>query len=326
MRVLVAEDDAVIRRLLESFLTRWGYDVISAVDGGRAWEILQAEGAPRIAVLDWMMPMMDGVDICRAVRGREAAGYTYILLLTSRDDHKDVLEGLDSGADDYLTKPFHPDELRARIRAGKRILDLQNRLLAARDDLQFRADHDALTELWNRGAILDRLDQELARAKREASSIGVLLLDLDHFKSINDRHGHLAGDQVLREVAQRMTASVRSYDVVGRYGGEEFIVLLPACDAAGARERAEHLRSAIAVRPILTEEGSVSLTASLGALGTDSWPGADAASLLSTVDAALYRAKAAGRDCAVLAAADDPALQQSPVEATPGMAERDFPR
>jgi two-component system cell cycle response regulator len=326
VRVLIAEDDAVIRRLLESFLGRWGYEVVTALDGGSAWEILQAEGAPRIAVLDWMMPVMDGVEVCRAVRQRDAAGYTYILLLTSRDDRKDLLEGLDSGADDYLTKPFHPDELRARIRAGRRIFDLENRLLAAREDLQFKADHDTLTGLWNRGAVLERLDQELARARRESSSIGILLLDLDHFKAINDGSGHLAGDQVLREVAQRMSAAVRSYDVVGRYGGEEFLVLLPVCGAEEARERAEQIRLAIAARPIVTREGSHTVTASLGAIGTADRPQADAASLLRLADAALYGAKAAGRDRVVLASPGDPATEGVAVAVSPAFAGEEQPR
>jgi diguanylate cyclase (GGDEF)-like protein len=326
MRVLIAEDDAVIRRLLETFLSRWGYEVVTTLDGGVAWEILRSEGAPRLALLDWMMPVMDGVEVCRAVRSREGSGYTYILLLTSRDDRKDLLEGLDSGADDYLTKPFHPDELRARIRAGKRILDLENRLLAAREVLQFKAMHDSLTELLNHGAVLERMQQEMARARREASSLGVLLLDVDHFKAINDRFGHLAGDQVLREIAQRMSAAVRSYDVVGRYGGEEFLVLLPVCGAEEARERAEQIRLAIAARPIATEEGSVDVTVSLGALGTGQWLGGEAVSLLRSVDAALYRAKAAGRDRVILASPGDPAPEPAAVAASPFLAEWEQPR
>jgi two-component system cell cycle response regulator len=302
VKVLIAEDDAVNRRLLESLISRWGYEAVTALDGSRGWEILQRKDAPRLAILDWMMPGMDGVDICRAVRGRRAAGYTYMLLLTSRDGRQDVLEGLEAGADDYLTKPFHPDELRARLRAGKRILDLEDSLLITRDLLQYKALHDPLTELWNHGAILDRLNQELTRARREHQSLGVVMLDTDHFKGVNDVFGHPVGDQVLKEIARRMLSSVRSYDGVGRYGGEEFLVLLPACDLAGARERAEHLRAAIAERPIETSEGPVPLTASLGVLSTASWPEADGASILRAVDAALYRAKAEGRNRIVVAA------------------------
>lgn len=312
MKLLVAEDDLVVRRLLESFLERWGYEVVPALDGGRAWEILQSEEAPRLVVLDWMMPVMDGVDICRAVRGRQAGGYTYLLLLTSRDNRQDVLEGLDAGADDYLTKPFHPEELRARLRAGERILELENNLLAAREILQFKALHDPLTGLWNHGAILDSLQKELARALRDSSSIGLLLLDVDHFKRTNDLHGHLAGDQVLQEIARRLVNSVRAYDGVGRYGGEEFLIVMPACDPASVRDKAEQLRREIAARPIETGEGRIGVTASFGGLATVSWPDMDVRGLLRAVDAALYRAKDAGRNCVVLASPEDAATRASP--------------
>ncbi len=301
MRVLIAEDDAVIRRLLESFLSRWGYEVVTALDGGRAWEILQGEEAPRLALLDWVMPVREGPDICRALRSRRSETYTYVLLLTSRDDRRDVLEGLESGADDYLTKPFHPEELRARLRAGTRILDLENSLLEAREVLRFKALHDPLTELWNHSAILERLEQELARSRREKSSLGVILLDVDHFKNINDVHGHVAGDQVLQEISRRMLSSVRSYDGVGRYGGEEFMVLLPSCDGAASREKAEQIRSAIAEWPIQTTEGQVHATVSLGVLASVSWPQADPVVVLRAADSALYQAKAAGRNCTVVA-------------------------
>ncbi len=296
MRVLIAEDDAVSRRLLESLLMKWGYEVVVAKDGMEAWQWLQGPDAPRLALLDWMMPGMDGVEVCRQARKRTAQPYTYMLLLTARDDKLDVVDGLGSGADDYLTKPFYPQELEARLRVGKRILELEDRLVAAGKVLQFEATHDALTELWNRAAILDALHRELSRARREGGSVGILLADLDHFKSINDTRGHLAGDAVLREVARRLTGAVRDYDAAGRYGGEEFLVVLPGCNATTTRDRAEQLRLVVGSHPVVCAEGEISVTLSVGALSSGEWGRTDLDALLRAADAALYRAKHGGRN------------------------------
>ncbi len=296
MRVLLAEDDSVLRHLLESFLVKWGYEVTVAKDGAEAWEVLQAEDAPRLALLDWVMPGMDGVEVCREVRKRMAQPYVYILLLTARKDNFDVINGLGSGADDYLTKPFNPEELEARLRTGKRILDLEDHLVAAREAMYFKATHDALTGLWNRAAILDYLNRELIRARRQAAPLGLLLADLDRFKSINDTCGHLAGDDVLKEVARRMLASVRVYDCVGRYGGEEFLIVLPGCDESNTREKAEQFRKTLGGCAVETSEGPLHVTLSIGALSTDLWREGDCDTLLRAADAALYRAKGAGRN------------------------------
>jgi len=296
VRVLVAEDDSVLRRMLESFLVRWGYEVVLAKDGAEAWAILQTEDAPRLALLDWMMPGMDGVEVCHEVRKRVAQPYVYMLLLTARNDNLDVINGLGSGADDYLTKPFNPEELEARLRTGKRILDLEDRLVAAREAMYFKATHDAMTGLWNREAILDNLNRELIRARRQTAPLGILLLDLDRFKSINDTCGHPVGDDVLREAARRMLASVRVYDSVGRYGGEEFLIVLPGCDESSTREKAEQLRTALESCAVETSGGPLRVTLSIGALSTDVWREGDTDALLRAADAALYRAKDAGRN------------------------------
>jgi diguanylate cyclase (GGDEF)-like protein len=296
VRVLLAEDDPILRRLLESFLVKWGYEVTLANDGAEAWAILQAEDSPRLALLDWMMPGMDGVEVCHEVRKRVAQPYVYMLLLTAKNDNLDVINGLASGADDYLTKPFNPEELQARLRTGKRILDLEDHLVAAREAMYFKATHDALTGLWNRAAILDNLNRELIRARRQTAPMGILLLDLDRFKSINDAYGHFVGDDVLKEAARRMLASVRVYDSVGRYGGEEFLIVLPGCDESSTREKAEQLRKTLEGRVVETSEGSLHVTLSIGALSTDVWRDGDADTLLRAADAALYRAKDAGRN------------------------------
>ncbi len=264
MRVLVADDEAVSRKLLENTLRRWEYVVVTAKDGLEALRILQEPDAPKLAILDWLMPGMDGVQICQRIRSQRTEPYTYILLLTGKNAKCDVIEGLDAGADDYVIKPFDSQELQVRLRTGKRILYLQEQLIAARESLRDQATHDSLTGLWNRAATLELLVNELARQQRHGGSIGVALIDLDGFKQINDTYGHLVGDQILRAAAQAMQRATRRYDSVGRFGGEEFILVLPGCDHINARSHAERVRSAIEQVLIDTSQGPVGVTASFG--------------------------------------------------------------
>ena len=295
---LVAEDDPIFRRILESWFKRWDYRVTAVADGLAAWELLQSEDAPQLVVLDWMMPGLDGIELCRRIRGRERGPYCYVLLLSAKDDKQDVVAGLEAGADDYLTKPFDVDELRARVRAGRRILDLQAALIHAKDELQFAAAHDPLTGLWNRGAILDLLKREVSRRQRSAEALGVIMADIDYFKKINDTHGHLVGDAVLREVTRRLAAGVRPYDVVGRYGGEEFLVVFPGCNAANLVVGAERLRHCVADHPVETTAGPLSVTLSLGLASAEQGEKEilDCETFLRTADEALYAAKAGGRN------------------------------
>ncbi len=296
MLVLIAEDDPVSRRLLETMLKKWDYQVVPASDGDEAWRLLQQADAPRLAILDWMMPGLSGPEVCRQVRDRAQEPYTYILLLTARTEKQDLIEGMEAGADDYITKPFDAQELKVRLRSGRRILELQAELVAAREALREQATRDHLTWLWNRSAIMDILARELAKAGRDGSAVGLIMADLDHFKQINDTHGHITGDAVLREAALRMQASLRSYDAVGRYGGEEFLIVMPGSSRTSAVHLAERLRFAINREPVRLSDRSLSFSISLGA--TVSVPGLHATpeALIRAADEALYRAKARGRN------------------------------
>jgi two-component system cell cycle response regulator len=297
MKILVADDDAVSRRLMQGLLERGGYEVMTAVNGREAADKLATADCPRLALIDWMMPELDGPGLCREVRSRQDGSYIYITLLTSKQSREDIVIGLNAGADDYLTKPCNPDELKARLRTGVRILDLEDKLVEAREDMRFRATHDSLTSLWNRAAVLADLERELARSRREHGVISILICDLDHFKQVNDVHGHLIGDEVLKQAALRLSASVRPYDVVARYGGEEFLILLRDCDAAFSCKRAENLRESIAGFPFLTTKGPVSLTTSIGIITSSDWPDdLTGNQLLTEADHALYCAKAKGRN------------------------------
>lgn len=307
-KILIAEDDTVSRRVLEAFARKRGYEVVAASDGQAALRLLSGEAAPRLAVLDWMMPGMEGTEVCR--RLRELPGerpYIYVLLLTARTDREDLLQGLQSGADDYVRKPFDPAELEARLRTGQRILDLQDKLIAARDELSFRATHDSLTGLHTRGVVLEGLNREYSRQEREGGSFGIILLDIDHFKAVNDTHGHLCGDMVLKEIAAAIKDSVRPYDTVGRYGGEEFLIVVPKADAQSAVRVAERIRRAIQSRAVATAEAEVRVTASLGVAASTEEKPAVPQILLHAADEALYRAKNNGRNRCELGTALVPA-------------------
>ena len=297
MRVLAAEDNPLFQSVLRNMLTKWGYDAVVTRNGKEAWQVLQSSDAPRLAILDWMMPGMDGVEVCRRVRAEVRERYIYILLLTARTEAQDLVEGLEAGADDYLTKPFKAHELRVRLRAGRRIIDLQEQLLLTQAALREQATHDSLTGLRNRLSILETLQTELARAAREAQPIAVLMVDLDRFKDVNDTYGHLAGDTVLREAARRMRAAVRRYDAVGRYGGEEFLIVLPGSEGPAAHSQAERIRDAIGSEPFPISNGdSIRITCSVGISSRRPPVPPDTDSLVRDADLALYGAKNAGRD------------------------------
>ena len=318
MRILIADDSIVSRHLLDATLRKWGYEVVVACDGVEAWNALQSEDAPKLAILDWVMPGLSGLEVCRNVRerGKDKDVYTYVLLLTSKSLREDLIQGMEAGADDYLTKPFDQHELKVRLRAGTRIIELQRELVEAREALREQATKDFLTRIWNRSSILDIFQRELARGTRENRPVGVVLADLDHFKSVNDTYGHFAGDAVLREFARRMLASTRPYDAIGRYGGEEFLFILPGCDESCTAGQAERMRAALASEPMAINDESRVITCSFGATA---WrPGAEGTpeSLIRVADNALYMAKNQGRNRVVCV---EPRDQDEPVQAAGGM-------
>jgi len=289
MKVLIADDDESTLAVLASLLDDIGHEAVLARDGLQAWAIIQGRDAPPLAIVDWMMPGMDGVQICRELRHQQKKPSPYLIMLTARDQIEDLVEGMEAGADDYLRKPFDMRELRARLHAGERTLALQ-------DELRARATFDDLTKLLNRAAIVERLTRELAHVSRRGGAVTVILLDLDNFKRINDTHGHAVGDEVLCTASKRLAASMRSYDELGRYGGEEFLAVLPSCGARSGLDVAERMRKSLAALPVGTLSGPVVLTASLGVATVDNQLKVSAEELIASADKALYLAKRSGRN------------------------------
>ncbi len=310
MKVLIADDSATSRAMLRSALAHWGYDVVLAENGEQAWQILAEPDPPPMAILDWVMPHLTGPEVCRRVRETHREPYTYILLLTSKNTKGETVEGLEAGADDYIVKPFDQHELQVRLRAGKRIIDLQMDLLQAREELRERANKDLLTMLPNRPAISAALEQEISRCHRDHRTVGVILLDIDHFKKINDTYGHFAGDAVLRETAARLRGNMRPYDQVGRYGGEEFLVVLPNCDLEAAKNQAERMRQKLQTTAMLVDGAELFVSASFGvtvSIASERDPNL----FVRVADEALYRAKAGGRNCVQTLTIDESAQKRS---------------
>ena len=296
-QVLIAEDSPIYRKLVSDHLADWGFGVTVAKDGLEAWTLLQRADCPRLVLLDWVLPDVDGVELCRRIR-REASNraYTYVILLTGKDKRQDMLDAMQAGADDYLVKPFDALELRARLMVGKRIIELQEELVAARDSMRYAATHDALTGLMNRAEILDALKRELERARRDKKPVSIILADIDHFKKVNDTFGHLFGDEALREVATGLRSKLRVYDSVGRYGGEEFLLILPNCDLMNSLIRADELRAYVGSKAIIYSGARATVTVSMGVAValTDSIN--DEETLLQLADQGLYAAKQNGRN------------------------------
>jgi two-component system, cell cycle response regulator len=289
--ILLVEDSAIDRHQIGCYLEEWGFTFQAVRNGDEAWEVLQKPEAPGLILLDWMLPGIDGIELCRRIRSLGADGtYFYTVILTAKDKKQDLLTAMAAGADDYLAKPVDPSELRARVLVGKRILELQR-------SLRFAATHDFLTKLSNRAEILSGLKRELARSRRTGEPVAILLADIDHFKHINDSLGHAAGDEVLKEVAQRLKSELRPYDLAGRYGGEEFLLILPGCNLKPAIQRAEQLRLSVCHDTLLTLFGKIAITLSLGVTVNSVDSDLAVEELLQQADQALYLAKQKGRNC-----------------------------
>ena len=294
MRILIAEDDYTSRAMLTAALHRWGYDPIVTENGLQAWSAIQKPDAPKLILLDWNMPEMDGLEVTRRIRALDTAEPSYIIILTSKSEKANIVAGLDIGANDYIIKPYDAEELLARIRVGQRMLELQAGLLAAQKALAHQAKHDFLTGVLNRGAILNILTREISRITRENSALVIGILDIDHFKIVNDTYGHFVGDEVLCGFVRLLEKSLRDYDYLGRWGGEEFLVISLGCKENEAERLYERLRTVIAGHPIPTKAGNLSLTVSIGVAA---WNGSETGDeLIAAADAGMYQAKKLGRN------------------------------
>lgn len=290
MRILIADDDPFTSKLMAKVVKNLGYECTVTHRAQEALKLLQSDNAPKMALIDWVMPEMTGVELCRKVREDKNSCYKYLILVTSKDLKEDIIKGMEAGADDYVTKPFLSQELAVRINAGKRILDLQ-------DQLTYLATYDVLTGILNRRAILKKLRQEMSRSIRTKLPIGIVMADLDHFKSVNDTYGHLAGDKVLVEASNAMKSCLREYDEIGRYGGEEFVIILPGAGVEQSSIIANRMCKAVADAEVLYGEDHLKVTSSFGvfAINGDCDPN-KLDDYFKMVDKALYAAKEDGRN------------------------------
>jgi two-component system cell cycle response regulator len=290
MKLMLVEDSPLEQQHISGYLQEWGLDFVCASNGADAWRVLQGPDAPRLVLLDWMLPEVDGLELCRRIRSLGSDGsYTYIVMLTALEKKANLPIAMAAGADDYLAKPVDPSELRARILVGKRIVELQQ-------SLRFAATHDFLTGLLNREEILGCLKREASRAEREEKPLAIILADLDHFKQVNDLFGHAAGDAVLKEVARRLQKDLRAYDLVGRYGGEEFLLILPSCPLEVAVRRANEIRLLVKNVPVVTTSSTIHLSISMGVTVTRMDQPLTLENLLQQADSSLYAAKNKGRN------------------------------
>ncbi len=306
MKALVAEDDLSTRMLIKKIVENEGYEVLEAKNGYEGWKIFQKEKDDiYIALLDWMLPEMDGIELCRRIRKASVSHYVYILFLTSKRDVENIVEGLETGGDDYMTKPFARKELVSRIGVASRISVLEHKLNEANKKLHVLAITDPLTGLLNRRELFRRLENEIYRASREKKHYSLIIIDIDYFKRVNDTLGHTAGDMVLIEMSDRLKAEMRPYDIIGRYGGEEFLVGVPVTEAESSKKIAERIRTSISGKPFQIGDNKLDITISLGL--TSAIPEGkkkDISHILEAMiegaDSALYMAKDAGRNRVII--------------------------
>jgi two-component system, cell cycle response regulator len=293
--ILVADDSPVYRKLVEQAVSENAGTVCFANTGREAIEIVERVH-PAIVITDWVMPDLTGIELCQKIRADRNAAYTYIILLTSNAEKENVVKGLSAGADDYLTKPFHRDELLARVRVGERLIELHRQIEAKNRELEELALTDSLTGLPNRRAVESWAPRLLSGAARHGFPFWVVAIDLDHFKSINDRFGHEAGDTVLKRFAETLKWNGRKSDICGRTGGEEFLQIVTHAKQAGILLVMERIRQQLTSEKFLLNGTEVTITASFGAAGFCGKTAPEFAELVKQADAALYRAKHLGRN------------------------------
>jgi len=295
IRVLVADDSAVSRKLVEHTLSEKRYYLVFAKSGREAVDLF-ARYHPTLVIVDWIMPDLTGIEICKHIRSTTQASYTYIILLTGKSEKESVVEGLAAGADDYLTKPFHPEELIARVGVGLRIMELQREIEVKNAMLQELALTDPLTSLPNRRAIEDWAARQLSGAARHGFSFWVALADLDHFKAVNDTYGHESGDAVLKTFSRILKSKSRSSDICGRIGGEEFLFVMTHAVKEDAERVIECIRAELEATNFNFNGNSLKVTASFGLVGFAGARAPDFNQLFARADLALYSAKRLGRN------------------------------
>jgi two-component system cell cycle response regulator len=295
LTILVADDSPVYRKLVEQSLSQEHYTVLSAKTGQQAMDLF-IKHQPALVITDWSMPDITGIELCQRIRRDHKEFYAYVILLTGNTDKEEVIEGLAAGADDYLTKPFHPGELQARVRVGRRIVDLHREVQDKNRQLEEMALTDSLTGLPNRRAIDFWASRELSAAVRHDFPIWVVMADLDHFKSINDTYGHDAGDMVLKSFAEILKSNTRSSNICGRLGGEEFLVVITHVEKQNAAIAIERIRKQFAAQKFTNGGRTFGATASFGIAGIRATARPDFNDLVTRADAALYAAKSQGRN------------------------------
>ncbi len=289
MDILIVDDDPITRLALCAAVEEWSFVPLVAGNAEDALRLLSGDTPPHLLIIDWSMPGMSGPELCKKLRERPDGQFFYILMLTGKDGNDAVVEAMESGADDFLSKPFDPRILKVRLGAGSRIVRLEQ-------TLNQLASRDALTQCWNRRMIDELMSSSIAESNRKGTPLTLMVVDIDHFKNENDTYGHASGDIALKHTVDILNQNLREYDQVGRYGGEEFVVLLPSTDKSSAWGIAERIRSSIQYSPaIISDAETIPLTVSIG-LAEVRNGNETPLSLFERADKALYTAKQKGRN------------------------------
>ncbi|MCK5115087.1 MAG: diguanylate cyclase [Candidatus Aegiribacteria sp.] len=294
MKILIVDDDPINLKILSKVVSDLGYDPITVNNGTDALESIKQKECS-VVLLDWMMPGMDGIEVCRGIRMLDDENVCYIIINSAREGSDDISRALKAGANDYISKNTDLVELKARIGAGVRTARLERKLIDLNNRLKYLVRIDSLTGLLNHAAILKELSMELDRGRRDATPTSILMLDLDRFKTVNDTYGHQTGDEVLIRFSDLLTQSCRSFDRIGRYGGEEFLIVLPRTEEEECITIGNRIRTQTETLQIVNEINNLRITCSIGCCTTVNSE-KHSFSLIAAADSALFRAKKAGRN------------------------------